>query len=83
MVEDYLECLEVTNIEQLHVEGADPEESIFAVLPVQLPQSLDGVFGSTSESNSKHPNPISQRQLPGQQEVEVAEEREGGSRGGQ
>ena len=60
MVEDCLECLEVADIEHFQVEGPDPEESIFAVLLVQLPESVDRVLGSPSESNSKYANLMSQ-----------------------
>ena len=48
MVEHVLDSAEVSDEDELEVEGPDPEQPCLAVLLVQLPQAADGVLGATS-----------------------------------
>ena len=48
MVEHVLDSAEVSDEDELEVEGPDPEQPCLAVLLVKLPQAADGVLGATS-----------------------------------
>ena len=48
MVEDVLEGAEVSDEDELEVEGPDPEERGLAVLLVELPQAADRVGGAAA-----------------------------------
>ena len=48
MVEHVLDSAEVSDEDELEVEGPDPEQPCLAVLLVQLPQAADRVLGAAA-----------------------------------